>query len=179
MLSQTDQQRLQRLLDQAEIYDCLCRYARGVDRGDWALVRSTYHPDAQDQHGEYAGGVDGLIDWLEQRFAGIDNGMHFLGNCAVEFVDADRALVETYFISHRLAPRAGREDQSEAVCRQAWGRYIDRFERRDGAWRVADRIVVLDASFQAPVKSAPRLPPSTWGRRDRQDPYFIAAGAKR
>ena len=38
---------LQHLADRVEIQDCLLRYARGVDRGDWGLVRSTYHPDAR------------------------------------------------------------------------------------------------------------------------------------
>ena len=68
---------LHRLLDKSEIYDSICRYARGIDRGDWDLVRSTYHPDADDDHVEYKGGIDGLIEWLDKRFAGIDNSMHF------------------------------------------------------------------------------------------------------
>src|SRR3954464_7687266 len=88
-----------RLAERAEIQDCLLLYARGVDRGDWELVRSTYHPDADDAHGEYQGGVDGLIAWLDQRFAGADNSMHFLGNCLIEFAEADFAFVETYFAS--------------------------------------------------------------------------------
>ncbi|GAB3176747.1 nuclear transport factor 2 family protein [Streptomyces incanus] len=35
---------LQRLVDRKEIQDALARYARGVDRGDWELVRSAYPP---------------------------------------------------------------------------------------------------------------------------------------
>ena len=34
------------LLDRQEIYDCLVRYARGVDRGDLALLLTAYHTDA-------------------------------------------------------------------------------------------------------------------------------------
>src|SRR5579862_8540086 len=80
-MPQSQEAALQRLIDQAEIRDVMCRYARGVDRGDWALLRSTYHPDAYDDHVGYKGPVDGLIEWLDERFADVDNSVHFLGNC--------------------------------------------------------------------------------------------------
>ena len=38
-------------------------------------------------------------------------------------------------------PRDGGE-----VHALAGGRYLDRFERRDGAWKIADRRVVMDLS---------------------------------
>jgi hypothetical protein len=57
MPSLNREQALQRLLDKQDIYETLCRYARGVDRGDWDLVRSTYHEDAYDSHGDYQGDI--------------------------------------------------------------------------------------------------------------------------
>ena len=66
------------------------------------MVRSTYHSDAHDAHGEYKCDIDGLIQWLGERFADVDNSMHFLGNCLIEFADPDHAFVETYFGSSRL-----------------------------------------------------------------------------
>ena len=48
-------QRLQHLLDRQEIYDCLVRYCRGVDRLDSELILSAYHPDAIDDHGMFVG----------------------------------------------------------------------------------------------------------------------------
>lgn len=170
---------LQRLVDRAEIQDCLCRYARGVDRGDWALVRSSYHPDAYDQHGEYRGGIDGLIAWLDARFAAVDNSTHFLGNCLIEFAGARHAFAETYFVSRRLrlptpAERArhpGLQPQ-DRMCREAWGRYADRFERRDGAWRVSHRTVVLESAGTSLAIDGARAPGAavTWGSRDASDP---------
>lgn len=169
---------LQRLADRAEIQDCLCRYARGVDRGDWDLVRSTYHLDAHDQHGEYRGDIDGLIAWLDQRFAGVDNSMHFLGNCLIEFAGPDHAFVETYFASRRLRPpteaeRAGLQ-AGDQLCREAWGRYADQFERRDGEWRVARRVVVIETGYTSVALGGERsaAAPSTWGSRDGSDPIY-------
>jgi hypothetical protein len=169
---------LQRLADRAEIQDCLCRYARGVDRGDLELLRSTYHPDAHDQHGEYRGGVDGLIAWLADRFAGVDNSMHFLGNCLIEFAGRDFAFVETYFASRRLRPPSEAEGArlrpGDMLCREAWGRYLDHFERRQGEWRVAHRVVVLESAYTSVALGGRRVPasPSTWGSRDAGDPVW-------
>ena len=165
----------QRLADRAEIQDCLCLYARGVDRGDWAMVRSTYHPDAYDAHGDYKGGIDGLIEWLDRRFAGVDNSMHFLGNCLIEFVGPDHAFVETYFASRRLRvptqAELARLGPGDAMVRESWGRYADCFERREGAWRVAHRIVVLEQGYSSVALAGVRVNPGlAWGRRDAADP---------
>lgn len=167
---------LQRLADRAEIQDSLCRYARGVDRGDWGMVRSTYHPDAYDQHGEYRGGIDGLIEWLDKRFTGVDNSMHFLGNCLIEFAGPNHAFVETYFVSRRLRPPTEVErpalQPGDQMCREAWGRYADQFERRDGEWRVAHRVVVLETSSTSVALGGVRssAASTTWGSRDGTDP---------
>lgn len=168
----------QQIADRTSISDALCRYARGVDRGDWDILRSAYHPDGYDDHGEYKGGIDGLVEWLNQRFAGVDNSIHFLGNCLIEFAGPDLALVETYFASRRLrAPLAGeREDLGprDQLCRQAWGRYVDRFERRHGEWRVAHRVVVVDAVFTSVAEGGVRSGPLTWGMRDKSDSLYAA-----
>ena len=43
---------LQMLIDEAAIKKVHLRYCRGIDRMDWDLIRSCYHPDAIDDHGE-------------------------------------------------------------------------------------------------------------------------------
>ena len=169
---------LQRMADRAEIQDCMSRYARGVDRGDWDLVRSTYHPDAYDAHGDYKGDVEGLMKWLDERFKGVDNSMHFLGNCLIEFADANHAFVETYFGSCRLRAPTDAERKNlqpnDLMCRDAWGRYADRFERRDGHWLVAHRIVVIERAYTTVAIGGKRAGTvSTWGRRDQSDASYI------
>jgi hypothetical protein len=174
---------IQQLVDRAEIQDCLCRYARGVDRGDWDLVRSAYHPGAIDQHGDYQGDIEGFITWLEQRFTGADNSTHFLGNCLIEFVAADHAFVETYFISRRLRPPTDEERNAllpgDRICREAWGRYADHFERRSGQWRVARRLVILEASSTAIALGGERSTGknTVWSSRDTSDPSYRSRAA--
>ncbi|KWF32816.1 hypothetical protein WL88_26125 [Burkholderia diffusa] len=177
-MSQSKEEALQRLVDKSEIHDVMCRYARSVDRGDWALLRSTYHPDAYDDHVGYKGTLEGLIEWLDQRFAGVDNSVHFLGNCLVEFATSDLALVETYFTSRRLRHPVGEECNGLAaddmLCRQTWGRYIDRFERRNGEWRVAKRKVVLDAGFTSVAKGGAKGNAAAPGLRNLSDALYSA-----
>lgn len=165
---------LQRLVDKDQIRDAINRYAQGVDRGDWEQVRSGYHPDAYDAHGDYKGGVDGFIEWLQNRFDGVDNSMHFLGQSLIEFASPDMALVETYFVSRRLQPTTEKEQGSlnpgDAIAREGWGRYIDRFERRNGQWRVAHRTVVLEAVSSAVARGGARTQGAlTWGDRNGND----------
>jgi len=54
---------VQLLLAEREIKNVVLRYCRGVDRMDLALVRSCYHPDADDHHGDFAGGVNEALHW--------------------------------------------------------------------------------------------------------------------
>lgn len=174
-----DQQALQRLLDKEEIREVMCRYARGVDRGDLELVRSAYHEDAHDEHGDYVGDIDGFIKYLETRFIGVDNSVHFLGNSLIEFHGPDAALVETYFVSRRL--RAAAEGDgldirpADALARELWGRYVDRFERRDGVWRIAHRIVVREAFSDSVALGALRDGKMRKGVRGRGDALYEQA----
>lgn len=169
-----DAQMLRRLIDERQIRDAMCRYARGVDRGDWDLVRTGYHADAMDEHGDYVGDIDGFIEWLDRRFKGIDNSMHFLGQTLIEFAGPDVALVETYFVSRRLSPpkQGDVAGAGDALAREAWGRYVDRFERRGGAWKVAHRTVVLEGLSTALAIGGQRVPGRRWGRRDRSDRLY-------
>ena len=168
---------LQRLIDKDEIRDLMARYCRGVDRADWDLVRSTYHTDAHDDHGDYTGGIDGFIDFAKARTGGATQVMHFLGECLIEFASPDLAIAETYFFTaHTLGPEAQRQygatDKGGPVQLSHYGRYVDRVERRAGAWRIARRIVVFETTRLA-LGAVPPIKPDWAGhRRDGQDPIF-------
>src|ERR1035437_9239359 len=71
---------VQRLLVEAEIREVLFRYCRGIDRLDEELVRSCYHPDAIDSHGNFEGDVDEFVMWAFGLLRRYSITMHFLGN---------------------------------------------------------------------------------------------------
>ncbi|HEY4331768.1 MAG TPA: nuclear transport factor 2 family protein, partial [Ilumatobacteraceae bacterium] len=88
-----------------EIRAVIMRYCRGIDRRDYDLVRSCYHADATDEHGDFAGDVDDFIEHVQRAIVAYESTMHFIGNLLVE-VDGDRARVESYVMAmHRLPVR--------------------------------------------------------------------------
>ena len=167
-------EKLQELIARLEIEDVLCRYARGVDRRDWALVKECYHPDAIDQHGEFVGDPDAFIEWVSERHASVPFSMHFLGNCLFEFESPDLAIVETYFIAlqRRTTAAASPDCKPTGTDYEVFARYCDRFERREGAWRIAARQVVYDSTSTRPSTAHLRELVGVLGRRDRADPIY-------
>lgn len=159
---------LQALLDEEAIKKVHVRYCRGVDRMDWDLIRSCYHPDATDDHGEFVGGVDAFIEYGKANLPTFLSTNHFICNQLVE-VDGDVAHAEHYGIAyHRLPADAdGMEKDWIATIR-----YVDRFERRNGEWRIAHRRSLVDSDRIDPVL-ATLIPKGTMaGARDRSDPSY-------
>ncbi len=156
--------------DERAIKHVLTRYTRAIDRFDMDLLRTVYHPDAYDDHGGYKGDVEGFIVYLNEVLPRFEGTQHFLGNMHVE-IDGDVAHTETYCQAwHRIAGEDGAPDHDSV----AGLRYIDRFERRDGEWRIAARQIVLDWTRDDPVAggSGEKSPDTQYGRRDRDDPAY-------
>lgn len=125
------------LQDRQEVYDCVARYARGVDRFDRELIQSAFHPDALDEHGKFVGHPDEFVEWaLGQHSQAHLSHQHCLLNHRCE-LDGDTAHAETYFLFVSMN-RAGKP------LTMGGGRYIDRMERRDGRWAIAARVTLRD-----------------------------------
>lgn len=135
-------EQVQYLLDRDAIWDCVYRYARGLDRHDPEIFASPYHPDAIDRHGDFVGLRDDFVPWgLDVLASQWDAHTHFMTNNRVE-IDGDVAHSETYVL---FAQR--RKDGTKVDL--GGGRYIDRLERRDGEWRIAARELVIDWTANA------------------------------
>ena len=120
-------------------------YCHAVDRGDMQLLRSLYHDDAIDEHGEmFTGKADEYVAWLPKALVGVDAVRHEITNMLF-VIDGDTAqgqLLNTAY--HRTGDR-------EVVI---GGRYLDRYERRDGVWRILHRSLVTDTIEQRATSSA-------------------------
>ena len=64
------EQRLQWLMDRAEIAECLVNYARCIDRRDWAALQDSYTEDGVMQHGEASVPRDAVPELSEKILAG-------------------------------------------------------------------------------------------------------------
>jgi 3-phenylpropionate/cinnamic acid dioxygenase small subunit len=139
--------RLGELLDRQDILDALTRFARGMDRFDRDAFLSAFHPDAEIAAGTFVGQPEPLYDWARAMH---DHGQsathHVLLNHSCD-LDGDTAHTETYYLF-----AARNRDDSNWI---AGGRYIDRFERRDGAWKIAVRSTVIEYSGLLPTMPIP------------------------
>ena len=159
-----------RLTDQSEIVQVLHQVARATDRSDRQLFEGGYHPDALDFHGVANGPVSGIAAALDSMNDWCVASHHAVTNIEIEF-DGDQANVRSYFTAfHRRSDESGEWDE--------WvlGRYIDRFERRGGAWKIAKRIAIWDWSSIDRGNETPftgKYPGNyVFGRRDRQDASY-------
>jgi SnoaL-like domain len=150
---------LARLLDRQAIVDCIHRYARGVDRADDELLRSAYHPDAVEDHGGYIGELDGLMSFLAWAHRPFPGYQRYVSNIRVE-LDGDEAHAETYWLC------VLRRDEPAKLMLNG-GRYVDRLERRDGDWRIAERVVVIE--WQGDMDGGPHPQFTVAPRQDRED----------
>jgi ketosteroid isomerase-like protein len=132
--------RVQTLLDKEEIRDVTYRFARGVDRHDWELIRSCYHEDAIDNHGVFDGPANEYIAWAAENVPELAEATtHHVSNGLID-VQGDVAVCETYVLAaHRYTRENG--ERADFLC---GARYVDRFERRDGEWRIARRQLLWD-----------------------------------
>ena len=131
--------RQDRIDSREAIRDCLFRYCRGIDRADAAVLRSAYWPDAVDDHVLFNGNAYDFIDWCVPLLAQVEHSQHMLGNIQIE-LDGDIARVETYYHAYERRRRASSIPYEMFVG----GRYLDKFARRDGEWRILHRFVMWD-----------------------------------
>jgi hypothetical protein len=130
------------LLDRRQIRDCVHRYSRGLDRHDDELLASAFHPDAIDNHGNWVGRLPEFVQWANHEVHDpyILHNHHVTTHTAE--IDGDVAHAETYVIFIL------RHSDGKTV-RVGFGRYADRFERRNGEWRIVVRQIATDLRLTA------------------------------
>lgn len=152
--------------DRQEIIDCLLRYTRGVDRHDKELMKSAYHPDAWDEHGVAEGDPEQFCSWaLGWHGEHQTKHQHIITNQTIE-IDGDTAHGETYYLFWG--------ENRQGPPQISFGRYVDRFEKRDGRWAIAHRVCVneISANLEAmvyPPEIAEMVFATGPNRRDKED----------
>ena len=128
-----------------EITDLVGHYMRGLDRLDRTLLRSTFHDDANTDYGFFQGGPD---DFVEMAYNALENHLanhHMIGQVNID-LEGDIAYGEVYFQAfHRII-----EDEQERDLFIS-GRYVDRYEKRHGQWKIAFRSEVNDWARNDPA----------------------------
>ena len=121
------------------IQELSARYMRGLDRLDKELLQSVFHEDASTDYGFYKGPAAQFVDFAHQALNDHASNHHMIGQILIGFEDENTAYGEVYFQAyHRLVI----EDEDTELF--VSGRYSDRYERRDGTWKIAHRAEVND-----------------------------------
>lgn len=128
------------LSDIQSIRDVAHRYCRGVDRLDADEMRSAYWPDAVDDHGVFVGNAMEFVDRVIASHDRWRATMHCILNHHIE-LDGDGigARGEIYNVTYLFHAEGNAMDTW-------WGRYLDRYEQRNGEWRVAHRVCVHEGT---------------------------------
>ena len=165
MTNAMDPDVLARLVDRQQIYDCLMRYVRGVDRVDLGLIRSAFWEDAIITQGPVRGSADDFIASWQPAQAGRESSFHNVSNLSVE-LDGNSAHCEAYL---QVTIKQKASDSIEMVG----GRYIDHFEKRGSEWRIKTRLMVIDwQGMMDASQMAARQATRHRGSRDRNDPSY-------
>ena len=133
------------LADKFALQELCAKYSRAVDRRDFALLRSLYHDDSTDEHGNmFAGGAQDFVEYVSRTVTQFESTSHYITNM-IFAVDGNKAEGEVYKINyHRTRP----PQRMEIIT---GSRSHDRYEKRDGVWKFMYRGIVLDWAHQTPV----------------------------
>ena len=159
------EKKLERVMSKSEIYDLVCKYMRGLDRLDKDLFRSVFHDDAYCDYGFIKTDPDSFTSFCMDALRDHIANHHMIGNSLIEFDDEneDTAYGEIYFNAyHKTIENDVNTDVIIA------GRYLDRYERRNGIWKIAYRSEVNDWSRTEPTND-PYFDDSDCHRGKRQD----------
>jgi SnoaL-like domain len=140
---------LARVLAKDAISDAILRFARGADSSDLELMRSAYWPDGTDDHGNFSGNALDFTEFAIEVLKRFRVTMHFITNTAITFPAGGQAHAESYFYAyHEHLPEPG---GGPVMVTLVGGRYIDRFEERDGEWRILARVVTMEWNEHRPA----------------------------
>lgn len=126
------------------LHDLVVTYCRAVDRLDEELLGTVWHDDATVEAGVFRGSATDFCSAITKYNAGLKHTFHTITN---EWYDlrGDVALGECYTVCFSTAVENGVETD-----RITGGRYLDRFERRNGIWKFAAKTYVHDWNINQP-----------------------------
>jgi len=121
--------------DTSAIRDVLTRYSRALDWLDDELLSDVFFDDAEIDYGFFKGNGRDFKPFLMQFERGVGRRWHSAGQVKIAVRDAT-AEVESYafaFAAEQVSPPA------HAHVMHFYGKYFDRFIKRDGRWAIIRR----------------------------------------
>ena len=125
--------------DKKEILDLEHKYCRAIDRRDYSLLSSLYHPDAKEDHGGmFNGTISEYLEWLPSMLESMEITMHMVINSLIE-VQGDKAEGEFSILAYHKT-----QSEEGPIDILTGGRNLDFFEKKHGIWKFTERHIVLE-----------------------------------
>ena len=143
----TDHSRMQAVIDKAEIMEVSTTSFCSRDAGDWKRLAQCFRPDARITTSWFDGTAREFAEQSSAMMAGhhsTDTQRHVIGNPRVTLKGA-RAVCEFYLLLHQ-----GRTLDGYEFDFQTWSVVLDLFERSDGAWLIAKRMIIYEKDRMDP-----------------------------
>jgi hypothetical protein len=142
-----DPRQLRDALDRAAIREVQVRYATGLDRRDFGMVRACFMEDAQASYnGEVlAPGVDAIITYVRQVETLVTT-MHSVTNVIAD-IEGESAEVETVTVAYLV-----RQDAADQTILIRGLRYRDRMVRRNDRWLIQHRVHAPEWMYEVPAQ---------------------------
>ncbi|WP_164852685.1 nuclear transport factor 2 family protein [Novosphingobium umbonatum] len=113
-------------------------YMRGLDRRDADLMAGVFWPDSTTDYGFFQGSGPEFVTFAQAMLTQHLGNLHLLGQINID-LDGAQAYGEVYYFAwHRIMDGEAPTDLIIA------GRYADRYEQRDGVWKIAHRSELID-----------------------------------
>lgn len=152
--------RIQDLLDKQAITEVIYHLGRSLDRMDRGLMRSTYWPDAIEEHQDpefpvfftdaETNPAPGTYNDFPCRamggFANLSATQHRISNIVIELIDENKANAESYVVAHHVV---GKKEKAREIA--MYGRMLFNFEKRGDEWRIKRRLTVFDWFSDVPA----------------------------
>ena len=145
------------------LHELNVRYCYGVDRRDQQLLASLWWPESEIDFGLFKGTGKAFAELICAPNPAVEVSYHFASNELFE-VDGDRATGRSYVIGvTSIVGENGKTDQLVG------GRYLDKYQRKDGIWKFTDRLFVLDWNINQPGSAIWTEGIGALARRGRSD----------
>lgn len=168
-----------------EILDRIHLYCHAVDRRRWDLMAEVFHEDATYQFFSIEGGWRVFVDAAKALIDPMVQTHHQVSNSIVRFEGGDVAFSETYLHAYHIvnADYPHGTFLSLAGGGAVWvgGRYVDRFQKRGGEWRIAHRQGLVDWTRRELGATAglEEFSPEWCGRHGHNDPSLLVTSTSR
>lgn len=143
----TDHFSLQAVIDKSEIVEVATTSFCSRDAGDWKRLVDCFRPGARLTTSWFDGTAREFAEQSSAMMAGhhpTDTQRHVMGNPRVTLKGA-RAVCEYYLILYQ-----GRTLDGYEFDFQTWSVVLDLFDKSDGAWRIATRMIIYEKDRMDP-----------------------------